>query len=330
MGDRLVFLNPTEGESPKNALDYAEARLRRAARDLWAFAKDQIGGVIVTAVLAIIAAPILVFLSISNWHDAILVAIVTAFVAPAVLLVGAFYVCWWRAPAKMHIEAGAPHTVATEPWHKRYFAILCVYVVLAAWAVAALFWSSEHFFRSRTEAGARSIIASLGHAVHRAQHLQGESDYRRILLWGGHGHKGAWHEIHDKGGLLDQVAMWEQRAHNAENKPPQIIYRSSPRGVPQSAPPPQQPEAPARDPDTIYQLGDAVATVQGADIDRGKGMISFENVYTHGDLNVEMQFEYRDYLMHFVSKQREIDATVAGQKNIRYMGVICQIMGKRN
>ncbi|HEX3429588.1 MAG TPA: hypothetical protein VHT03_01775 [Rhizomicrobium sp.] len=119
------------------------------------------------------------------------------------------------------------------------------------------------------------------------------------------------------------------------NKPtaPPMLHKHKERTV---APAPATQSSPpiasanVRDPDTVYQLGDAVGTVDGVQEDRGNSKVFFANIYTHGDLDLTREFEYRDYVLRMTSKMGETDATMAGQKNVRYGQVTCEILRKRD
>jgi hypothetical protein len=84
----------------------------------------------------------------------------------------------------------------------------------------------------------------------------------------------------------------------------------------------------ARDPDGIYQLGAQVGSVQAAQVDESKGMVTFGAIISAVKLNAEHDFEYREFVLHIKSFGTEARAAVAGQINRSLGQVACEIVGR--
>jgi|SRR5215831_3596195 len=57
---------------------------------------------------------------------------------------------------------------------------------------------------------------------------------------------------------------------------------------------------PPRNPDGLYQLGEQVATVDGASIDRGNSLVVFQFVRSAGKLDPSKEVEFRDFVLQCV------------------------------
>jgi hypothetical protein len=148
------------------------------------------------------------------------------------------------------------------------------------------------------------------------------------LLTKAEGQRDAWNKlIMEPGGLNDQIQLLKGQlaAANAvvAAKPKEVIrYIPSERGT-------SPPTTELRDPDMIYQLGEPVASVIVARVFRDKGIVTFEQIKTEGKLNLQQPFEYRDYVLRYMRFDAEGDVTIAGQRRVQWVNVICNIVGKR-
>lgn len=82
-----------------------------------------------------------------------------------------------------------------------------------------------------------------------------------------------------------------------------------------------------RDPDGIYQYNEKVGTVVGAEVDRSQSQIRFQQIRDAPNFDPKMDFDYRQYVVHFVSAT---DTAVVGgmavAANKAYGGVQCRIV----
>jgi hypothetical protein len=85
--------------------------------------------------------------------------------------------------------------------------------------------------------------------------------------------------------------------------------------------------APARDPDGVYQLDVQVGSAQSPHVDESKGTVTFGGIIGAAKLNVERDFEYRDFILHVRSFGTETRASIAGQVNRALGQVVCEIVG---
>jgi hypothetical protein len=88
---------------------------------------------------------------------------------------------------------------------------------------------------------------------------------------------------------------------------------------------------PARDPDALYQNENVVGKVIGARITLNESKVYFEQIENAGNLDMNKNFEYRDYVLHFVRADSFIGMLVqapGGVKTSVYQRVVCEIVGR--
>jgi hypothetical protein len=66
------------------------------------------------------------------------------------------------------------------------------------------------------------------------------------------------------------------------------------------------PQTPARDPDTLYQLQHPVGQVERAAVDVASSTVTFDLIRGAMNLNVEADFEYRQYILHITQSAAEM------------------------
>ena len=67
-----------------------------------------------------------------------------------------------------------------------------------------------------------------------------------------------------------------------------------------------------RDPDALYQDGEIVGEVQGARIDRGNSLVSFQSVRTQGNADQIREIEYQDWVLRCPDLPAPRRDTIAG------------------
>lgn len=86
-----------------------------------------------------------------------------------------------------------------------------------------------------------------------------------------------------------------------------------------------------RDPDGIYQLDQKVATVVAARIDLSHSLVTFEEIDSPQDiLDIEREFQYREYVLHTVTTPSNAGANLGGLRSRKYIDVQCTILGRIN
>ena len=94
-----------------------------------------------------------------------------------------------------------------------------------------------------------------------------------------------------------------------------------------------QPIKPARDPDAVYQNENAVGRVIGARITLNESKVYFEQIQNAGNLDTNKNFEFRDYVLHFIRADRYVGMLVqmpGGVATNVYQHVVCEIVGRIN
>jgi hypothetical protein len=81
-------------------------------------------------------------------------------------------------------------------------------------------------------------------------------------------------------------------------------------------------------PDGVYQLDVQVGSAQSPHVDESKGTVTFGGIIGAAKLNVERDFEYRDFILHVRSFGTETRASIAGQVNRALGQVVCEIVGR--
>jgi hypothetical protein len=88
---------------------------------------------------------------------------------------------------------------------------------------------------------------------------------------------------------------------------------------------------PARDPDGLYQNESVVGKVVGARITLNESKVYFEQIENAGHLDTNKNFEYRDYVLHFVRADSHIGMLVQAPGGVAtnvYQRVVCEIVGR--
>jgi hypothetical protein len=91
-----------------------------------------------------------------------------------------------------------------------------------------------------------------------------------------------------------------------------------------------QSTAPARDPDAIYQNGNAVGRVTGARITLNESRVYFDQIENTGNLDRSKTFEYREYILRLLRADTYIGmlVTPSGVANNVYQHAVCEIVGR--
>jgi hypothetical protein len=83
-----------------------------------------------------------------------------------------------------------------------------------------------------------------------------------------------------------------------------------------------------RDPDGIYQFDQKVATIIAAEVDRSKSQVSFKEIRNANNLNIDRDFQYREYVLHFANAgASQTSSGALFGNNKAYMFVTCVIVG---
>lgn len=88
---------------------------------------------------------------------------------------------------------------------------------------------------------------------------------------------------------------------------------------------------PARDPDALYQNENVVGKVVGARVTLNESKVYFEQIENASNLDTNKNFEYRDYVLHFVRADSFIGMLVQAPGGIKtgvYQRVVCEIVGR--
>jgi hypothetical protein len=88
---------------------------------------------------------------------------------------------------------------------------------------------------------------------------------------------------------------------------------------------------PARDPDALYQNENVVGNVIGARITLNESKVYFEQIENTGHLDTQKNFEYRDYILHFLRADSYIGMLVQAPGGVAtnvYQRVVCEIVGR--
>lgn len=227
----LVFLSPSDPNEHKlNPFDYFEARLRIAGRDFAELVRHHLRESIVGLVLMAVGSLIYVwFFRAGTLADKARETVAYDVIAPAVVALALLVWFWIRGSWRLHAHASsAAATIPLEPFHRRFFASLCLLFICAGFAAAGLWIDQENNITQHTKNAYRAEVTAFERLEARRIHLQGESDYRRMFIWGGNGQRGLWHEIYDKNGYINQIADLRHQLHDAENKPPVTITKQVP------------------------------------------------------------------------------------------------------
>jgi hypothetical protein len=119
----------------------------------------------------------------------------------------------------------------------------------------------------------------------------------------------------DKGlSIADKMRLW------AESR----TAFSSPTPSPATVPPP------ARDPNALYQYGEAVANVQGPVISQSSSTVTFQAVRTTGKADPTRDVEFQDWVLRCPDLPRPPPNAIVGQFIGVVAGETCSIIRKRS
>jgi len=85
---------------------------------------------------------------------------------------------------------------------------------------------------------------------------------------------------------------------------------------------------PARNPNALYQYGEAVAEVQGAVISQANGTVTFQAIRTAGKADAAREVEYQDWVLRCPDLPGPRPGTFVGQFSGVVAGATCTIVGK--
>jgi hypothetical protein len=92
---------------------------------------------------------------------------------------------------------------------------------------------------------------------------------------------------------------------------------------------PSAPAAPAREPDSLYQLGREVGSVGSAEIDLGNSSVLFHGVRSAGKLDASREVEFRDYVLTCAGLPATPPGRSAGSMSLVSTGAKCTILRRR-
>jgi len=87
---------------------------------------------------------------------------------------------------------------------------------------------------------------------------------------------------------------------------------------------------PAREPDALYQAGEIVARVSGAQVDATKSLVLFEEIYRSNRLNLADEFEFQKWRLRLTSVETMVMLDASAPEKGRILQVVaCGIVGQR-
>lgn len=149
--------------------------------------------------------------------------------------------------------------------------------------------------------------------------------------------EGTWHWISIGAfvlaGVLAVVIGIADR-HNSDNAQQEL--KDTVKGLKDSIdqltkPVPQKSQLPSRDPDSLYQNENIVGKVVGARITLNDSKVYFDQIENSGNLDTKKNFEYRDYVLHFIRADAFIGMLVQAPGGVAtnvYQRVVCEIVGR--
>ena len=107
----------------------------------------------------------------------------------------------------------------------------------------------------------------------------------------------------------------------------------APASAPPPAVPPPTPAVPptphaARNPNTLYQYGEAIADVQGAVISQADGVVTFQSARSNGKADTKREIEYQDWGLACPDLPRPPPNVIVGQFVGLVVGMRCTITRK--
>jgi hypothetical protein len=94
---------------------------------------------------------------------------------------------------------------------------------------------------------------------------------------------------------------------------------------------PQATLKPARDPDAIYQNDNIVGKVTAPRVTLNESKVYFDQIENAGNLDTKKNFEYRDYVLHWIRADAYIGMLVQATGGVAtnvYQRVVCEIVGR--
>jgi hypothetical protein len=86
---------------------------------------------------------------------------------------------------------------------------------------------------------------------------------------------------------------------------------------------------PARNPNALYQYGEAVADVQGAVISQANGTVTFQTVHTAGKADPAREVEYQDWVLSCPGLPAPKPNVLVGEFSGMIIGEACNILRRR-
>lgn len=93
----------------------------------------------------------------------------------------------------------------------------------------------------------------------------------------------------------------------------------------------RQSTKPARDPEALYQNENVVGKVTGARVTLNESKVYFEQIENAGNLDTRKNFEYRDYVLHFIRADSYTGMLVRAPGGVAtnvYQRVVSGIVGR--
>jgi hypothetical protein len=85
----------------------------------------------------------------------------------------------------------------------------------------------------------------------------------------------------------------------------------------------------SRNPNALYQYGEAVADVQGAIIAQAQGIVTFKSVHTGGKADPSREVEYQDWVLMCPQLPAPPPGAIVGQFSGMVVGSTCTIVRRR-
>jgi hypothetical protein len=88
-----------------------------------------------------------------------------------------------------------------------------------------------------------------------------------------------------------------------------------------------RPPKPVRDPNGLYQFGEKIAVVEAPKVDLAHRLVHFATIRKAPTLNVDADFEYQNYVLHYEKAGDELIVGGAVPPNREFADVVCKIVG---
>ncbi len=87
-----------------------------------------------------------------------------------------------------------------------------------------------------------------------------------------------------------------------------------------------RPTQPERDPNGLYQFGEKIAVVEAPKVDLAHRLVHFATIKKAPTLNVDADFEYQNYVLHYQKAGDELIVGGVATPNREFADVICKIV----